>query len=95
MKCRFVVTYIYNDWDVNGCIGVYDNPDEAMGAIINNVLEIYDRRDDQEDAEVKDPKFTFEFKHDDSYDNYYDVTIKYDGETNSDIYRVYYLRERE
>lgn len=98
MKCRFIVTYIYNDWDVNGCIGIYDNPNEAMGAIIRNVLDIYDGRYgryDQEEGAIKDPKFTFEFHHDDGYDNYYDVTIRYEGKTDSDIYRVYYLREQD
>ena len=86
---RFVVTYAYNDWDVNGCIGVFDDANKAMGAIIANALDIYDSR--IEDG--KDPKFTFEFSHDSGYDNYYDVNITMDGENMTDLYRVYYLRE--
>ena len=86
---RFVVTYAYNEWDVNGCIGVYENANEAMGAIIANVLDLWDGRHEK----GKDPKFTFEFEHDRGYDNYYDVTITMDEESEPDIYRVYYLRE--
>lgn len=86
---RFVVTYAYNDWDVNGCMGIYEDPDKAMGAIIRNVLDIWDGRHEA----GGDPKFTFEFVHDDGYDNYYDVNIVYEGEEGNDTYRVYYLRE--
>ena len=86
---RFVVTYAFNDWDVNGCIGVFDDPDKAIGAIITNVFDIWDGRHEA----GTDPKFTFEFVHDHGYDNYYHVNITYEGEVGTDTYRVFYLRE--
>lgn len=88
---KFVVTYAFNDWDLNGCIGVFDDPDKAIGAIISNVFDTWDGR---HEAGI-DPKFTFEFVHDSGYDNFYDVNISYEceGVEFIDTYRVFYLRE--
>lgn len=91
--CKFVLTYAYCDWDVNGAIGVYDDPNEVMGEIIGRALDIWDSRKTDGDT---DPEFQFKFVHDSANDNFYDVEISYPWDSdNHDTYRVYYLREED
>ena len=91
-NCKFVLTYAYCDWNVNGAVGVYDNPDEVMGKIINMALDTWDCSNPKVRGDV--PEFKFRFNHDDENDNYYDVDIFYPWEPNDrDTYRVYYLRD--
>ena len=96
-NCKFVLTYAYCDWDVNGCIGVYDDPDKVMGRIIKEVFDIWDHSNLAAKDHYKDPEFKVIFRHDDSNDLFYDVEIHYPwtNDTECDIYRVYYLREED
>ena len=93
-KCKFVLTYAYCDWDINGCIGIYDDPDKVMGVIIDKVFELWDESDPKLTGSYDGPEFKFKFCHDSSEDLYYDVEIRYPWSMEEpDIYRVYYLRE--
>lgn len=91
-NCKFVLTYAYCDWSVNGAVGVYDDPDMVMGKIIDMALDIWDSADPKVRGDA--PWFRFHFDHDDENDNYYDVNIYYLWDPDKcDTYRVYYLRD--
>ena len=94
---RFVVTYAYCDWEINGCIGVYDNADEAMGVVIAEALDLWESSGPNLTNGYDDPEFEFRFRHDDANDNYYDAEIifPWTKEGHADVFRVYYLRDKE
>ena len=96
MACKFILTYAYCDWDINGCIGVYDDPNQVMGRIIDEAIDIWDQSGPNLTGGYTDPEFKFVFHHDNSEDLYYDVEITYPwSDGRPDIYRVYYLRDKE
>lgn len=87
--CKFVLIQILCDGELQECLGVYENPDECLGAIVANVL------DDIGTEEGYD-KFEMKWYHDDSFDNYYEFEVSYKASVSKgpDIYRVYYLRDK-
>lgn len=94
--CRFVLTYEMCGGDILGCIGVYDDPEKCLGAILAHVLDEMDHCEPYESGSVD--TFTMKWYHDSSNDNFYQLEVKYSGqpeEEPADIYRVYYLREAD
>lgn len=93
LRSRFVLTYNMCKGEVCGCIGVYNKPQECLGAILKNIINEMDSCEPYEN-EKNANEFTMKWMHDDSNDNFYQFTVTYKGcERDPDIYRVYYLRD--
>ena len=92
-KCRFVLTEFDDEHNYNFCDGVFDDPDMVLGKILGNII---DSMDDYKAEEVK-----IRFEHDDANDDYYDIVCKIPrkdfnpAEEQEQVYRVFYLREKE
>ena len=85
---KLVVIYAFNDWDINGCLGVFDDFNNALGAVLGN---LYDLVEEKENKSV-----TLTLGDVDGYGLYFDINVSYpDEENTNDLYRLYFMEEME
>lgn len=87
---KLVVTYAYNNWDINGCIGVYDDWEAMLGAVFNRV---YEMSEDKECSDYYRP-FEIHFQPVDGFGNYFDIEVLW-PDKDKDLYRIYFIDEKE